>query len=149
MAKRKKQRSNDDGSRAPIFVDRLSFPPPASSEEWGKMRLTELVEDLRFLDYHDRCFHEIIASGRVKTYVDVLTMTAHIGRLPEFDEHSYGKFLQEARNQQFSPSQLRRALELILVDYSQMESNVASPEKQGPPMKSLHSPPNTVHFADC
>jgi hypothetical protein len=92
----------------------LPFPPPVAKEEWQDKRLTELVEDDAFLDYHDRCFKEIITSGRMETYVDILAMIAHIGRLPEFDEPSYGKFRQEARDQHFTASQLTKALDLIL-----------------------------------
>lgn len=114
MANERKERAGDDDGRAPAFVERLPFPPPVAKEGWEGKRLTELVNDEVFLDYHNRCFHEIIASGRVDTYVDILSMIAHIGRLPEFDEPSYGKFRQEARSQHFSPSQLTRALDLIL-----------------------------------
>jgi hypothetical protein len=114
MDNRQKKRGDDDGSRAPAFVDRLPFTPPVLKDEWQGKPLTELVGDQVFLDYHDRCFHEIIASGRIKKYIDILSMIAHIGRLPEFDEPSYGRFLKEARGQHFSEPQMTRALDLIL-----------------------------------
>jgi hypothetical protein len=108
MARRKKQ-----PARAPAFVTRLPYPPPFKKEEWSSQQLSTLMEDPTVIGYYDRCFGDIVASGRAKRYVEILTMIAHIGRLPEFDEPSYGKFLQEARQQHFSTSQLMRALDLI------------------------------------
>jgi len=107
MAKRRNRDS------APAFVTRLPYPPPFKKDEWSRRQLSTLTDDPAFVRYYDRCFQAIVASGRAKTYVELLTMIAHIGRLPEFDEPSYGKFLQEARNQHFSTSQLERALDLI------------------------------------
>ena len=77
------------------------------------MELIELAEDQRFLDYNERCFNDIIESGRGKRYIEILVMMAHIGRIPEFDESSYDKFLHEAMHQNFSAMQWERALGMI------------------------------------
>lgn len=108
MSRRKKR-----PERAPAFVTRLPYPPPFKKEEWSSRQLSTLMDDPAFTGYYDRCFQAIVASGRAETYVEILTMIAHIGRLPEFDEPSYGKFLEEARNQHFNAAQLERALDLI------------------------------------
>jgi hypothetical protein len=110
MAKRKRRRNN----RAPNWIKRLPFPPPFTKEEWGKSRLSELFNNPAYLDYFERCMRDIVESGRAHVYVNMLAMTAHIGRLPEFDERSYGKFLKEAQGQHFTESQMVQALELIL-----------------------------------
>lgn len=110
MAKRKRP----GGNRAPNWIKRLPFPPPFTKEEWGQSRLSEIVNRPAYLDYFERCMRDVVESGRAHVYVNVLAMTVHIGRLPEFDERSYGKFLKEAQGQHFTESQMIQALELIL-----------------------------------
>jgi len=78
------------------------------------MRLSEMIDNPACLDYLQRCRAEIVKSGRARVYVTMLSGIAHMGRLPEFDERSYGKFLKEAEQQHFSVSQLEKALETIL-----------------------------------
>lgn len=97
----------------PCLIDQLPFRPPLNKESWGRIRLSEFMENPVSRDYFLKCEREITVSGRARRYVDMLAMIAHLGRIDEFDEGSLGKFYEEAVNQNFSVSQLKRALEVI------------------------------------
>jgi len=98
----------------PSLVDRLPFPPPFDKDSWGRIPLSEFMENPSSRDYFLKCEREITSSGRAHRYVEMLAMIAHMGRIDEFDEGSLGKFREEALNQHFTVEQLRRALKVIL-----------------------------------
>jgi hypothetical protein len=110
MAKRRRK----SRSRPIAFVTRLPFRPPFSKEEWGQQRMSEMLDNPKCFDYLQKCVRDIFISDRARTYVWLLTMIAHAGRLPEFGKRSMDKFLEEAKQQHFSESQMATALELIL-----------------------------------
>ncbi len=114
MAKRKRHNRRGGSERLPVLVSRLPFPMPLSKEEFGRQNLTAVVDNPEIADHYERCFQQIIASGRCEAYVRMIAMLAHSGRLQEFDERSYGKFLEESLGQRFTVVQLERALDLIL-----------------------------------
>ena len=78
------------------------------------MRVSDLNHNPIFLDYFDRCFKEVIQSGRVETYLTRLAGIMHVGRLDEFSPRSYDRFFEEAEQQRVSVSKLEMALDLIL-----------------------------------
>jgi len=107
MGKRKRQRPR-------AVIDRLPIRPPFAKEEWGKMRLSQVLDEPKCLDYFERCRKEIGRSGRGEVYASRLAAIAHIGRLVEFSPRSYDKFQEEADAQPISLPKLEMALDIIL-----------------------------------
>lgn len=92
----------------------LSLPLPFSKQEWQTRTVSQITNDERFLRYYTDCIADIHRSGQARSYANLFTMISHIGRLPEFDRRSYGKFIEEARSQTMTPKRLETALEVAL-----------------------------------
>ena len=107
MGKRKRRRPK-------AIVDRLPIRPPFARDEWGKMHVSDLKNNPTFVDYYERCFKEVLRSGRVETYLTRLAGMMHVGRLEEFSPRSYDKFFEEAEQQRVSVPNLEMALDLLL-----------------------------------
>ncbi|MFT3685013.1 MAG: hypothetical protein QM783_08830 [Phycisphaerales bacterium] len=90
------------------------MPIPFTREEWGGIRMTDLPDHAKFMEFHSACVDDIHKSGRVSGYVKMFTMVTHIGRFPEFDKRSYGRFLKEAEGQPLTATRLERALDVVL-----------------------------------
>lgn len=92
----------------------LPLPLPFTKEEWQGGTVSTMLNDKRFEDYYTRCVARVHESGRHKGYIDLFTMISHIGRFPEFNRKSYGKFLEEAKSQPMTVKKLEKTLEMVL-----------------------------------
>jgi hypothetical protein len=92
----------------------LHLPLPYTKEEWQGGTISSIMNDKRFERYYTDCVARIHKSGRSKGYMDLFTMIMHIGRFPEFDRKSYGKFLREAQAQPMTAKKLVNSLEIVL-----------------------------------
>ena len=98
------------------FVSRLPFTPPFDKEEWGRRRMSDIVNEPEYFDYYRRCVSEITKSGRGGSYLNMFLLMTHLGNPPE-EEQDFEAILAEALTQDFSIEQLRHSLESILMTF--------------------------------
>ena len=94
------------------FVERLPFPPPFAKETWGRLHLSDIINNPECFEYFQRCLAEVSRSDRARVYLNMFLLMAHCEEPPNV-ERDFEWLLGEALDRSFSVEELENALESI------------------------------------